>query len=218
MIQQSAEWTGRWVADKMHGRENVTSVTVLSPQRIQIVRNEFPTVVVGTTAVERVDAAVVSDLLVPAPSPSFIVNVPKESYVTGDALQLAAKHGFAIGGLGDLMRAVKLPSPAQYVSPEFTFVERGLKQHTRISRYDRLDDRSYLVIRKGLNPVHVAFLNEYELIADHLRVARDRYGDFVIAVITNPSGNPTSSALNVAASMGIQVCKWGEFLGALNRP
>ena len=63
----------------------------------------------------------------------------------------------------------------------------------------------------------VAMLNEYELTADHLRIARDRYGQFSVAVITNPNGEATSSAKETAQTMGVQILKWGSFFGRLNK-
>lgn len=201
----------------MRRHDKVTSANLLSPQRVQLVREDYPPIVVGTMSVERVDEAALS-MLLSDPSPlSFVVNIPKESYVAGDALRRAKVNGFAIGGLGDLMRAVSLPNVGQYMSPEFTFVERGLTQHSRIQSYDRLDDRCYLLNRKGLDSLKVVFLNEYELTADHLRTARHRYGEFEIAVFTNPNGNSTSSAQSTASAMNIQICKWGDFMSAVNR-
>ena len=63
----------------------------------------------------------------------------------------------------------------------------------------------------------VVMLNEYELTADHLRNARDRYGQFSIAVITNPNGRATSSAEETAQTMGVEILKWGPFFGRLNK-
>ena len=60
-------------------------------------------------------------------------------------------------------------------------------------------------------------LNEYDLTADNVRNARDRYGGFSDILMTNPNGRATSAAEQAAESMGAQIYKWGEFLGRLNR-
>jgi hypothetical protein len=99
---------------------------------------------------------------------------------------------------------------------ETEFVERGLRQHDRISSFDRIHDRLYRISRDGLPDLTVAMLNEYELTSDHLRTARDRYGKFSVAVITNPNGRATSSAKDAAETMDVEILKWGPFYGRLN--
>jgi hypothetical protein len=100
---------------------------------------------------------------------------------------------------------------------ETEFVERGLRQHDRISSFDRVYDRLYRISRNGLPDLTVAMLDEYELTADHLRTARDRYGQFSVAVITNPNGRATGSAEEAAQTMGVEILKWGPFFGRLNK-
>lgn len=210
-------WTGEWVADRMRTVGGITSTSVLAPQIVEIVRKEYPILRVGTVAVACVDQGVVAAMLEQPHEFSFIVNVPKEAYVTGDALGLAATNSIPIGGLGDLMRAVRLSDVSEYVAPETHFIERGLKQHSRVANYKRLHDRLYAIGRWQFDSLTAVFLNAYELTADQLRTARDRYGIFDMVVVTNPNGRVTSSALNVAGGLGCKIYKWGEFLGALNR-
>jgi hypothetical protein len=58
-------------------------------------------------------------------------------------------------------------------------------------------------------------LNEYELSADHVRTARDRYGTFNAILKTN--GRITEAAIAAANSMGATIYMWGQLLGRLNR-
>jgi hypothetical protein len=60
-------------------------------------------------------------------------------------------------------------------------------------------------------------LSEYELTADHIRTARDRYGNFDVAVNTNPNGTITRSASDAANSMGIEIHNWRSFFGRINK-
>lgn len=78
-------------------------------------------------------------------------------------------------------------------------------------------DRLYRISRNGLPDLTVVMPNEYELTADHLRTARDRYGQFSVAVITDPNGRATSSAEEAAHTMGVEILKWGTFFGRLNK-
>ena len=87
-------------------------------------------------------------------------------------------------------------------------MERGLRQHTRVRILERVHDRKYIIGRYGLDDVVVVLANEYELTADHIRTARDRYGPFTDILITNSNGDPTSSAIKscqIAGSQRIQV-------------
>ena len=79
-----------------------------------------------------------------------------------------------------------------------------------------MHDRLYRVSRNGL-PTYSGDAERYELTADHLRTARDRYGQFSVAVITDPNGKATSSADEAARTMGVEILKWGPFFGRLNK-
>jgi len=122
------DWTSKWVAEKMKRHTEMRDVTLLSPQHVELIRKQYPTIVVGTTAVDRFDTSALTPFLDRQPNVS---------------LRLGAKHGIPIGGLGDLMRAVSHPDVSQYVSKEVSFIERGLTQHTQVDTYERLDDPSY---------------------------------------------------------------------------
>ena len=63
----------------------------------------------------------------------------------------------------------------------------------------------------------VTLLYEYELTAEHVRTAREEYGDFAVIVKTNPNGGVTENAREVGKGLGIEILKWGQFLGRLNQ-
>jgi hypothetical protein len=165
-----------------------------------------------------VDPETVRGLLTSSFQVEFIVNVSRESFWTGEAIALVTSSSVAFGGMGDLQSALSLPNVRSFVNREFEFVERGLGQHNRVQSIDRLHDRKYLIKRRGLSDVIMVFLNEYELTADHVRTARNRYGDFTAVAITNPYGGATSSAKDTAKSIGTRIYKWKDFLGRLHKP
>jgi hypothetical protein len=211
-------WTGKWIAEKVEKCEEVESISITDSNILNIVRKAHPPIVVATLAEATVSVEAVRQALGHRENVQFVVNVPKVSYVTGPALDYAKNEGFAIGGLGDLMRALSIPDVTQYVPKTIAFIERGLRQHDRVHSFERRADLYYLIHRRNsLKDVLVVFLHEYELVADHLRVARDRYGRFDIVVITDPNGNATTEAEAVAEEFGCRIYKWGKFLGALNR-
>jgi hypothetical protein len=217
MPKRSAEWTGGWVASKLEEHDKVERIEQIAPQVLRVIRKEEGAFLVATIAATRVEPSVIESLLTEREKIKFIVNVPADSMWSGAAIELAEAYGAAFGGLRDLMSAMSEPDIGSFVRKEFRFVERGLRQHTRVYDLERIHDRKYVVKRRDLPDMRVVLINEYDLTSDHVRTARDRYGQFKAILITNPNGRITSSAEEVLASMGAKAFKWGEFLGRLNR-
>jgi len=166
---------------------------------------------------DRVDEESVAALLVDKGDIDFVVNIPKAAYVVGNTYAFAEERNFGFGGLGDLFGALKSESPRKYVSREFEFVLRSLRQHRIVSQVTRLDDRRLLVQRKGLDPVSVLVLNDYELTAEHVRHGIERYGQFQAIVRSNPNSRVTHAAATAADESGVRIFSWKEFLGYVNQ-
>lgn len=147
----------------------------------------------------------------------FVTNLPKQGIWTGAAIDLADFHNLGWGGMGDLMSAMAQDSVEGFQRKEYSFVMRGLAQHSKVESIDRIYDRLINVNRYGLPPLTTVLLNEYELTAEHIRNARDIYGKFKAILRTNPNGGPTKNALSVAHELGADIFQWGEFLGRLNK-
>lgn len=217
MAKHTPAETTEWVAFNLREAERVTEVEILSDQVLRISRSKYDSFVAGIISAKRVEADAVRPLVKSKLGVEIIANVPKESYWTGEALRLAQDNSIATGVYGDLLRVINVQDVRAFRPRETEFVERGLRQHDRISSFERVYDRIYCVSRKGLPDLTVAMFNEYELTADHLRTARDRYGEFSLAVITDPNGRATSSAEDAARTMGVEILKWGPFFGRLNK-
>jgi hypothetical protein len=199
--------TTEWVTANLKKAEHVLGVELLSNQVLRISRDKYAPYVAGIVSAKCVEEDIIRPIVEADLGVEIIANVPKESYWTGGALRLARENKIATGGYGDLLRVIRLPDVRAFQQKETEFVERGLRQHDRISNFERLYDRVYRISRNGLPDLTVAMLNEYELTADHLRTARDRYGNFSLAVITNPNGRATSSAEETAQIMGVEILK-----------
>ncbi len=217
MAKHTPAETTEWVAGNLRKAERVSKVEVLSDQVLRVSRSTYDPFVAGIVSAKCVEAVAVGTLVKSKLGVEIIANVPKESYWTGGALRLAHDNNIATGAYGDLLRVIGLQDVRAFQPKETEFVERGLRQHNRISSFERMHDRLYRVSRNGLPDLTVAMLNEYELTADHLRTARDRYGQFSVAVITDPNGKATSSADEAARTMGVEILKWGPFFGRLNK-
>lgn len=210
-------WTGNWIAERIESRSGVDDVEVVETQVLRVTRTDHPPMIVGTLSSPRVGASDLYSVFEQSQDVELVVNIPKESFWTGEAIDLLRDRAIAFGGMGDLHRAIDQPFVRSYRNPEYDFVLRGFKQHTKVESVKRLHDRLFLLKRFGLPDVTVVVLNEYELVADHIRTARDRYGGFTDVLISNPNGSPTTGATRVASDLGADIYKWGEFLGRLNR-
>lgn len=216
MARYSQRQTTEWVAGNLRDARDVEDVDMVSDQTLRITRRKYAPFVAGVVSVNRVEADTVLAVVSQA-DVEIVANVPKESFWTGDALRLASMLGIATGSYGDLLRVIGLEDVRSFVPKDIAFIERGLRQHDRIAGFERVHDRIYHIRRNDMPDLVVAMLSEYELTGDHLRTARDRYGAFDLAVITDPNGRATGTATEVAGRLGAEVLDWSGFYGRLNR-
>lgn len=217
MVKRAPAETTKWVAANLVRIKEISDVEILSDQVIRVSRTKYAPFNAGIVAVPRVEADHINPIIKSEFSVEIIANVPKEAFWTGEALGLAECNGIATGTLGDLYRGANLESVRDFRSPETLFIERGLRQHNYVTTFYRVHDRLYQIFRKDLPDLTVVMLNEYELTADHLRTARERYGIFSAAVITNPNGGATMSAEEAAAAMDAEILDWRLFMRRLTR-
>lgn len=206
-----------WLAEKLGQVDEVTSVEQVSRHSLRISREAYSPFVAGVVSAQRVEAETIRPLVIYNNGIEIIGNVPKESFWTGSAIRLASESDIAIGSLGDIFRAIHHKNVRTFRSKNSEFVERGLTQHDQVSNFELVHDKLYRIARNRFPDLTVAMLHEYELTADRLRIAREWYGPFAIAVNTDPNGSFTNSAEELAESLDIEVLLWRQFLGRLNR-
>lgn len=214
-----AAWIGRWVGQKIRENSAVQDVESVGDQvlRVKRARDVFA---LGTTAVECVTGATLRTL---EPEDlgklSFVVNVPKDSYWVGEAIDRLLDCGVAFGGMSDLHRALsQCADVRQYRNREFAYVERALSQHDAVEDMTRVHDRKYVLHRRTLPNYIIVLINEYELTKEHVRTARERYGNFDAILITNPNGNATAQAREIAKGIGSDVYHLGQLMGRISGP
>jgi hypothetical protein len=86
--------------------------------------------------------------------------------------------------------------------------------------FERIDDSRYKLTRGDL-PTIIAYIDrDYEITADKVRRAVDKYGVFDVYVTSNPNATSVSpEAIAAAKQSGRRVFLWRQFLGALgDRP
>ncbi|WP_016949955.1 hypothetical protein [Anabaena sp. PCC 7108] len=219
-MPQSREdtWTGSWLVNKLESHDNITAAFSVSPNRVRVKRTIGDEYEVATIALMDVKKSDLLDILTFETGVSFVTNISKNAYYHGSAIELAEENKIVIGDLGDLYRAMRAEHPRSYINPDVKFILRGLQQHTRISTVKRLDDRRYQLERIGLHQVVILALHDYDLSADTIRNGLDKYGHCDAILAANQNCRPTTLAKEAADSAGVQIYKWAELLGALNKP
>jgi hypothetical protein len=212
------DWTPDWARKGLLELPDVVGVTLLGGNVLEIVRRTHGTFHAATTAATCLDGPTVDALLSQDPRVRFVARVPKDGFIAGSALQRARFRQIGIGTLADLLKAAGLADPTAFQNKEVSYVERMLRQHSRIREFSRVDDRRYQLTRSGLSEVTVVFLHHYDLTADGVRQAVDTYGGFSGIVKANPNGRITPAASQVAAELGLKLFYWSDFLGALHKP
>lgn len=210
-------WTPRWVAGRLQGHHRVTHVETEDDGCLVVTRTDDTAVLVGTLSTDLLEKNDLTYWVARAERPAFVVNVSAGGRTAESAFMAAEAAGFAIGGMGDLYRALGEPNPARYVHPEVRNVSRMLRQHSRVESFRRLDDRKYCICRRELDDIVVAILNEYELTAEAVRAAVERYGRVQGIVNSNPLGGGTRAAFEALDSAGIPYFAWSEFYKALHK-
>jgi hypothetical protein len=165
MANHTPAKTTEWVASNLRKAAHVTKVDVLAEQVLSVSRDKYPPYVAGIVSVKCVKVDDIIPLVESKFGVEIIVNVPKESYWTGEAIMLAQVNSIATGSYGDLLRVIDEEEVRAFQQKETTFIERGLRQHDRISNFKREHDRLYHISRDRLPDLKVAMLNEYELTA-----------------------------------------------------
>jgi hypothetical protein len=216
MMAEKEDWTAPWAEKILRRKDSVASVKIVAPGRLEIERHGLPPVVIATLAETPLDHVMLAEVLAQQPPPDFVVNLSSGPSLTTEALLMSIDEQVPVGRMGDLARALSMPDIREYLDPETKFRERGLKQHSRVLDFKRLDLQRYRLERSGLSPLTVIFLNDYDLAAEAIRQARDVYGNFDIVVASNPYGRVTDSATEVAKQLGCEIHGWGAFLSRLN--
>ena len=207
-----------WALEKLSKCHGVKAVEPVGDRFIHIIREEYPSFTSAIISEKTVSRPIVNEFIGTAQDFEFISNIPKAAKWSADAIAVAKKHTLGWGGFGDLMSAIGQEIVTDFQRKEYEFVEFGLYQHSKVIGLTRIYDRVFKIHRAGSDFLTVVLINEYELTAEHVRYARETYGDFDEILKTNPNGGTTSVAQEVASNLGVSIFSWGEFLRRLHKP
>lgn len=215
-MSRADAWSAEWCCDKLLSHGDILEATPTSGNGLRIAVKDLPQpVLVATMSHQRVEINTVPDEF-HANETEFLLNIKKDAYFDGELLSVAAGIPVGVGGLSDLYIATNEREFRTYIPKETRFILRGLEQHTAVRAVNRINDRTYIVIKHNGSVVRVLALNEYELTSDALRTGVDKYGCPDIVLVSNPNCRISSAANNVGRSVGTTVLSWGQLLGALN--
>ena len=209
--------TRKWIVSKLEDHDQVSGIEVIGNQVIKIVRRRYMPfnsilldheIVYPSTFIVEINKDVCFE---------FVMSLRRDTVWTGEAITAASHHGLGWGGLGDLMSAINEEIVSGFQRREYSFVERGLCQHTKVLNVERVNNRILIIHRDGLPCIRVVLINEYDLTTEHLRHHREIFGAFDEVLATNPNCRLTSTAEKTAELMGVKVYSWGQFMSRIHR-
>lgn len=201
----------KFVNDVLTNIDEVSNLEWLSDEVVHIFRDEKKSFTAGVLSKNRVSLADVRPLI--GAGVSFVTNVPKVGLWLGEAIEACEQSRVAWGRLGALMSACAYDDePSQYEDREVYFPVRAIRQHNRVVTFKYVYDKLFEVTLDNNNCLLVAVLQAYDLTADELRNAFEKFGEFNIALKNNPNGRITSDAREAAQGMGVHVLFIGELL------
>lgn len=217
-MSENDNWIGPWVAKTLMKEDSVSRAHAVTSNIIVVEPDHLPPCTIAAVSQAKVSCSRVMQILELQPNVEFFLNVKQGAYFENASVQLLITRGIPFGTMGDLVRAIEDHDVKGYKHPNILFIERGLRQHHSIEDISREGDWFYVVTRKGtMRPLRLVFSYEYELTAEHVRNARDRYGPFDIIVHTTPYGGVTESAVDTATQMRAEALNWGPTLKRLGQ-
>lgn len=205
-----------WVADKLATTEGL-EIVGRTPENFLIVRSsDGSTFLVAVLGVQNViGVADVEPLFASATKPQFVVNVPSKTLWSGAAIDRIHTASAAFGTLGDVSRAANTEDAGSYRDKNMGFFINAMKQHSNVSSVSYVYNTVFKADRKvGANLI-VAVIDTYNMSAEDVRNAKDRFGYFDVVVKSSSHGSITNQADAAAKTIGAQALTFRELMGRL---
>jgi hypothetical protein len=192
-----------WVAGKINPEQGLVVIERTPEDFLHVKYKEkrpFYVAVVGEENV--IHPEHVGPILSHAIRPEFIINVPSKTLWSGAAIFMVHSTPAAFGALSDLFRAASGEEVSKYRRKDWSFFERVIGQHTNVRLVTRVYGEVFEAHRRTGGSLKIALIDAYNMSAEDVRNARDRFGEFDIAVKTSSYGNVTNAAKEAAKSLG----------------
>jgi hypothetical protein len=207
-----------WVAGKISSEDGVEVVGRTSEDFL-IVRphdgSSFPLAVIGVKDV--IQREHIEPIISGENKPMFVVNVPSKALWSGTAISLVHAAPAAFGTLGELSKAARLEVVSEYRNKTREFFYRAIRQHSNVYQVSLVYEAVVEAHRVRNGNLIIALVDAYNMSAEDVRNARDRFGTFDIAVKTSSYGSVTSEAEEAAASFGAEALTFKGLMQRLSR-
>lgn len=205
-----------WVAKKLEESQGL-EVIERTAENFLIVRAAgdyiFPVAVLGVQEVIRLPD--VASLFSGSTHPEFLVNVPSKALWSGSAINRVHSASAAFGSLGDVSRAASTGDAGSYRDKNMGVFINAMRQHTNVSSVSYVYDRVFKADRKYGSSLTVAVIDAYNMSAEDVRNAKDRFGHFDIVVKSSSHGSITHQADAAAKSMDAEALTFGGLMRRL---
>lgn len=207
-----------WVAGKL-ATEYGLKVVNRTPENFLVVESvgnyTFVVAVLGVPKEKEVGLSDVEPLFAGTVKPQFVVNVPSSTLWSGAAIHRIHAASASFGKLGDVSRAACTKNAGSYRDKNMGFFIRAMKQHSNVSSVTYRYETVFKVDRRSGASLVVAVIDAYNMSAEDVRNARDRFGHFDVVVKASSYGSITPQAEAAATSMGAQALSVGDLLRRL---
>lgn len=206
-----------WALDKIKSHEEVSTAEIIDDDIILIKRLNGTEIRVATFSYLELNITNVSEIL-NRYKLDFLLNIKSEAIFKGEIYSFLDDKQISFGSLSDLYRVISQTENWPYLHRDVKFILRGLKQHSKIFKVERLDNKRLNIIRKGsLCSIIIVATNDYEVNAESIRKLKDDFNSFDAILASNPIGRITSQAYSVASMLNVPLYTWSELYSELNK-
>lgn len=206
-----------WVLDKIKESEIVDRIEKVNSVVYDVYRSGLPNVRLLISNIKAETYNDVEDQLSVCPDIDFVLNVPTAVYWSREAIGAVRQRGVGYGKIPDLSAAMKTRAIGDFVTREWVFIERGLKQSKAVEHFDCVAEGLYRIKRVGRRELLVGIIDEYEVTANAVRSAGEIFGEIDVVVNRHPLGRSTTAATAVASELGVELYDWRSFLERLRK-
>lgn len=213
MIEDSLS---KWALAKIKTHDEVSSAEIIEDGLIVIKRISGTQIRVGSFSFDELNLKNISEI-VDTFKLDFILNIKSGAIYKGEIYSFLDDKKISFGSLSDLYRVISQSENWPYLHRDVKFVLRGLKQHSKVIKVERLDNKRLKIIRRNLPSVIIVATNDYEVNAESIRKLKDDFNSFDAILASNPIGRITSQAYSVANMIDVPLYSWSELYSELNK-
>lgn len=195
-----------WVANKISEGSDLKVLDRTPENFLTVVAvgksHSFPVAVIGVKGV--INPVHIEPLFSGLTKPEFVVNIPSKTLWSGAAISIIHSAPAAFGSLGELIKAAHMEAPSEYRNKEWGFFQNAISQHSNVSRVARLYDAVFEAHLYDGECRIIALVDAYNMSAEDVRNALDRFGKFDVALKMSSYGSITNAAVDAAASIGAE--------------